>query len=294
VSNLIPLTSLDDPRIEPYTRMKERDLAREGSRFVAEGELVVRRLLACGSYAVESVLVSTRKLEKMLPAIGTSIQTYVAEPELVNRIVGFHFHSGVMAIGLRGVSPTVRQVAGEWGEDPASVLILPRISKTDNLGSLIRIAAGFGMSAVMTGEECCDPFYRQAVRVSMGGVFSLPIVRSSRLLEDLGILKEEFGVELIAAVADAEAEPLPKAGAARRMGILMGNENTGLSAAEVAVCDRRVTIPMGQEIDSFNVSVAAGIMLYHFTSALPPTPRETPVLGPVGPSRPGTARPPDE
>ena len=63
----IPIDSIDDPRIAAYTRLKERDLAREGGRFIAEGELVVRRLLA-STYAVDSLLLADRMVGEIAPS----------------------------------------------------------------------------------------------------------------------------------------------------------------------------------------------------------------------------------
>ena len=146
-----------------------------------------------------------------------------------------------------------------------TLVVCPEIEKTDNLGALIRIAAGFGATAMVLGERCCDPFFRQSVRVSMGSVFKLPIVRTDDLARDLRRLRGEFGVELIATVLDEEAERLEDVGRPRRLGLLLGNEGQGLPAEIVALCDRRVTIPMKLGTDSLNVAVAAGIFLYHFT-----------------------------
>ena len=84
-------------------------------------------------------------------------------------------------------------------------------------------------------------------------------------MRDLKRLRDEWGVELAATVLDDAAEPLSHAGRAGRFGLLFGNEAQGLDGEHVAVCQRRVTIPMKLGTDSLNVAVAAGIFLYHFT-----------------------------
>jgi tRNA G18 (ribose-2'-O)-methylase SpoU len=99
----------------------------------------------------------------------------------------------------------------------------------------------------------------------MGTAFYLPIVRSDDLARDLQRLRDVHGVELVATVLDETAESLDAAGRAERLGILFGNEAQGLAAEHVGRCQRRVTIPMRLGTDSLNVSVAAGIFLYHFT-----------------------------
>jgi tRNA G18 (ribose-2'-O)-methylase SpoU len=262
--SLIPIDSLDDPRLAPYRNLKERDLAREGGRFIAEGEHVVRRLLA-SRLQTESLLIADRHVNEISPLVPPHIPVYLAPAAVVNQILGFKFHSGVMAVGLRGPSPTIDDVISRGGQDPSTLVICPEIEKTDNLGALIRIAAAFGVTAMILGERCCDPFFRQSVRVSMGTAFYLPIVRSDDLARDLRRLRDEFAVELIATVLDDDAEALDTIRRPHRLGLLLGNEAQGLRPDHLALCRRRATIPMKLGTDSLNVSVAAGIFLYHFT-----------------------------
>jgi tRNA G18 (ribose-2'-O)-methylase SpoU len=261
---IITIDNLSDARIDVYTRLKDREVAAQGGRFIAEGELVVRRLLA-SRYAVESVLLAERRVEEMAPLVPAGVPVFAAPAEVVNRIVGFKFHSGVMACGRRGKSLGIDDLPALRGDGKVNLVICPEIAATDNLGSLIRISSAFGVSAMILGEHSCDPFYRQSVRVSMGTIFGMPMVRSENLMRDLRRLRREFEVELVATVAEENAEALAGAKRSRRMGFLFGNEAQGLSKEQIEVCDRRVTIPMQLGTDSLNVSVAAGVVLYHFT-----------------------------
>jgi len=260
----VRIDSLDDPRIAAYQNLKERELAREGGRFIAEGDRVVRRLLE-SSFAAESVLLAERRLGEIGPLVPPGVPIYVAPADIVNRIVGFRFHSGVMACGLRARDLSLEEAAASWGQKPLTLVVCPEVSNTDNMGSLIRISSAFGAAGMILGQHCCDPFYRQSIRVSMGTIFRLPIVQSRDLLSDLDRLRKEHGVDLVAMVVDERAESLRRARQTHRMAILFGNEAQGLRAEHIAACDRRVTIPMKLGTDSLNVSVAAGVVLYHFT-----------------------------
>lgn len=269
VRTVIAIHSPDDPRVAPYFALKDRDVARSGDRFIAEGEHVVRRLLR-SDYPADSVLLSARRVDEIAPLVPDLVPVYVAATDdILHATIGFKFHSGVIACGRRKPSTTLEQVAA-GGDDPARrlmLMILPEVANAENLGALMRIAAGFGVDALVLGERSCDPFYRQAIRVSMGTVFSLPIVRSNNLLEDLRRLRERWGVQLAATVLDPAAEPLSGARRPPRFGLLFGNEAQGLAPEHVAACDRRVTIPMKLGTDSLNVAVAAGIFLYHFSTS---------------------------
>jgi tRNA G18 (ribose-2'-O)-methylase SpoU len=254
--------SLDDPRLAAYRNLKDHELARSGGRFIAEGEQVVRRLLG-SSIPVESILVSERKAGAIAPLAPAGVPVWVASDAVIQGVIGFQFHSGVMAVGLRRARGGLGDVL-DGGRGRQTIVICPNITNTQNLGSLIRLCAGFGVDALVLGESCCDPFFRHSVRVSMGSVFKLPLVESGDLKKDLGELRARWGFELIASVVAEDAEALAGAGRGARVGILFGNEAYGLSAEHVQACARRVTIPMRMGTDSLNVAVAAGIFLYHF------------------------------
>jgi tRNA G18 (ribose-2'-O)-methylase SpoU len=261
--HVIPIDSPDDPRIADYRLLKERELAEGGEKFIAEGELVARRLLE-SDYPVESVLLAEQHVDRIAPLVGCGAAIYAAPASLVEAIVGYKFHLGVLACGRRKPQAALEDLAGAWPEE-ATLVILPEVTKLDNLGALMRVSSAFGAGAVILGPRCCDPFYRKALRVSMGAAFSLTLYRSADLAGDLARLRRQWGVELVATVLDADAQPLDEVRRVRRTGLLLGNEGFGLRPGEVALCDRKVCIPMKPGTDSLNVAVAAAVFLYHFT-----------------------------
>ena len=265
---IFPVDSLDDARIAHYRGLKDRELARAGDLFIAEGDYVVRRLLA-SPYPTVSVLLSRRRVEQILPLVPAGVPVYVGDDAMIRQILGFKFHTGVIAIGRRLPTASLADVF-EGRSGPMTVVVCPEVSNSDNMGSLIRISAAFGADAMVLGERCHDPFWRQSIRVSMGTIFSMPLVRSENLLRDLEELRQRWGVQLIASVLDEGAEPLAVAPRPARIGLLFGNEAQGLDAAHVEACDRRVTIPMKLGTDSLNVSIAAALFLYHFTQEVTP------------------------
>jgi len=263
---LIPIDSLDDLRLDVYRRLKERELARAGGRFIAEGEHVVRRLLK-SRFETESVLLAQRRVEQIAPLVPEHVPVYLVSNDLIRQVIGYKFHSGALACAKRGARKTLDDVLPPAHEiqKPLTLLTCPDIANVANIGGLVRIAAAFGCDAMVLGERCHDPFFRQSVRVSMGTIFTLPIVQSQNLISDLQRLKSEWNVELIATVLDEKAEELSRVKRSDRVALLLGNEAQGLGEEFVSVCDRRVTIPMKLGTDSLNVMVAAGIFLYELT-----------------------------
>ena len=259
----IPIDSLDDPRVAPYRNLKDKVLDREGRLFIAEGENVVRRLLA-SDFETVSVFCVDYRAASVAEAVPAGVPLYVGTGKLMEQVIGFDFHTGVVACGRRKPPLSLDDVLPK-DKDELLVVVGGEIANVENLGSLIRLSAGFGADALLLGERCHDPFWRQCVRVSMGTIFKLPIVKSLDLPTDLRRLRAEWGVQVAATVLDEDAEPIASAGRPSRFALAFGNEAHGLSLEQVAACDRRVTIPMGLGTDSLNVSVAAGIFLYHFT-----------------------------
>jgi len=256
--------SLDDPLLAPYRNLKDKKLARDGQRFIAEGENVVRRLLQ-STTAVESVLVARRKYDAIAPLVAGQTAMLTAEDELIEQIIGFRFHSGVLACGIRPANPDLASVIAP-PPGPALIVVAQEISNIANMGSLIRICAALGADAMVLGERCCDPYFRQSIRVSMGTIFSLPIVRSENLLTDLHRLRSAQQCDIWAAIASGAAQPLQRMRRPDRLAIVFGNESSGLDEQSIAGCDRRVTIPMQRGTDSLNVAVAAAVFLYQLTN----------------------------
>lgn len=254
---------LNDPRVQPYRQLKASNVLRHGELFIAEGTKLVERLLE-SDYETASVLISDKREPVWGPKIPEHIPLYVIPQALGAELVGFNFHVGVVACGRRKPSPPLSAVLPAASR-PWTLVVCPNCDNPENLGAIIRISRGLGVDALLLGKGCCDPFSRRVLRVSMGAAFRLPIVEARDLAADLRWLQAEHGVELVATVLDPQAEPLHGARRARRMALLFGNEHAGLGPEWLALCQRRLTIPMSGQTDSLNVAVAAGIFLHYFT-----------------------------
>lgn len=256
-----PISSLDDPRLAPYRNMKERTLRGE-NLFVTEGLLLAERLLA-SRFRTASLLVTERMASQVEPLVPPEVPLYVAPDALIAELVGFPFHRGVLAAGDRGEPLALDALLkGAEGRAEWSLVVCPQVTQAENLGLLFRTAAAFGIDGLLLGPQCCDPFARRALRLSMGGVLRVPFVKSTDLAADLARLQHEWGFQCVATVLDSDAERLTEARWAPRTALLFGNEFEGLSPDWLARCDRRLTIPMQPGTDSLNLGVAAGIFIY--------------------------------
>lgn len=270
----IPITSLDDPRLAPYRDVKtKRAEAREG-KFIAEGHRVVERLLS-SRYPVESILATGRRRHLLDRVDLRGAPVLLLAEDLASELVGYQFHGGIMACGTRLPGPAIDDLFRPTTDSAAAsselVVVCPRITDPDNLGGLMRLCRAFGAAALVVGPPSVDPFSRRVLRVSMGNAFHLPIVQPADLGATLSGLKGT-GFELAATLLDAAAVPLAAMSRPRRLALLLGNEADGLESEWAERCDHKVLIPMAPGTDSLNVTVSAGIFLYHFTQVAAPSP----------------------
>lgn len=257
---LIPVESTADPRLEPYREVKDKFLVDRGI-FLAEGELVVKRLLASQRIETASVLLAEKRVEEMAPLIPQGIETFVLPGSEVSALLGFKFHSGVMAVGRIPQSPRLESLLPAGGGEAVRIVVTPEIASAENMGTIMRLSAGMGADFLLVGERCTSPWLRRTVRVSMGAAFVLPVVESLDVMRDLALLRDR-GVEVVGTVLDVGSEELGSAPFGDRVALMFGSEGPGLSADEKAACTRRVTIPMRMGVDSLNVGVAAGIFMW--------------------------------
>ena len=163
--------------------MSDGELLRRRNRFVAEGRIVVGRLLEA-DHRVESLLVndaSHRALAASLSRLPQDVPVYVCDTDEFTAITGFNLHRGCLALAERPIARSPDEVVRR--ED--LLLVLEGVTDPDNVGSAFRNAAAFGAS-VLLSETCCDPLYRKAIRTSMGSVLRTPYARVRRLAERPG------------------------------------------------------------------------------------------------------------
>ncbi len=256
------ITSFELAELQPYRTMRRQMEHRQQGIFVAEGEKVVRRLLE-SRFRVVSVLFPQKWLAALEPLLATrpeEVRVFVAEKELLESLTGFSMYQGLLAVGQIPPQPSMDSILAA-GARPWLVAAADGLSNAENLGSLVRNCAAFGVQALVVGETCSSPFLRRAVRSSMGAVFQVPIVESTGLLVTLRQLRER-GLRLLAAHPHATNHTLSDADFSLDCCLVFGSEGYGISAEVLAACDQSVAIPMAPGVDSLNVGSAAAVFLY--------------------------------
>ena len=262
---LLPLHSLDDPRLDVYRDLTDRALLRTAGVFIAEGRLVVRRLLEGGRFAVQSLLLSPAAAADAADLLHAhpDIPAFVLPARQLEAIAGFHVHRGCLAAAERGAPLGWREVALA----PGPVVVLEGIGDADNVGSIFRHAASFGAAGVLLGPSTVDPLYRKAIRTSMGAALRVPFAQLDGWPDCLAALRDA-GRTVVALTLSPGSLPLRQVArelSATPVALLLGHEGSGLSAAAEAFAAVRVRIPMAPGTDSLNVAAAAAIALYELS-----------------------------
>ena len=262
---IISITDPDDPRIAPYGQVRERDLVGRRGEFIAEGEVVLNVLLGAQSQCgASSLLIAEKRVERLAPLIErlpAEVPVYAAGQAVMDAIVGFHIHRGIMAHGLRPTDPGAAALLASL-PPRALVLVLFGISNHDNMGGLFRNAAAFGVDAVLLDAASCDPLYRKAIRVSVGAALKVPFTRMAAGEDSLALL-ERAGFTALA-LSPGGAERLAGLVRPERAAVLMGAEGAGLPP-DVLQRARTLAIPMAAGWDSLNVAAASAIVLHELT-----------------------------
>ena len=261
----------DDPRIAIYRDIRERDLIRRQGHFIAEGRTVLHVLVDQDRFPVHSLLVLENRLaglSGLLETLPANIPVYCATQPVLDAIAGFHMHRGILAIA--NIPGDTAEMPNEMPADWKTLLLLSAISNHDNMGSIFRNAAAFGVDAVLLDPQCCDPLYRKAVRASMGGCFKLPYLHAPRWPAELRELQAAgyrvLALHLQGSVAHSTAiAAAPGAADPPPLAVVVGAEYEGVGKEAAEICDARVRIPMSgamdTTLDSLNVNVAAAIVL---------------------------------
>lgn len=268
----IQIDDLQDPRLDPFRDIRYRNSTQYAPTFVAEGRLVVQRLLA-SRYRTLSVLVEQGREAGVALKVPQETELLCVTRDVLSELVGFRFHRGLMACGVRPPWSAPDALLSTTPDPEATLSAAGRlvvatcgITDPENLGSVLRSAAALGVRDVLLGPGTADPLARRVLRVSMAAALTLRFYRSTDLANDLRRFVAAGGMRVVATTLSPTAVRLDQFHRdQRRTVILLGNEAFGVPAEVQRHATDFVTIPMHLGTDSLNVAVAAGIVLYELT-----------------------------
>ena len=254
------ITAYSNPLVKETRLLREKRHRREAGRFLAEGLRILTEAREAGRlphhlfFAGES---ASHPLVRALVAEteaagGEAIET---TPDILSKLSGKDNPGAVIGVYPEFVTPLAaldRSTSPIW-------LVAERLRDPGNLGTILRTADAVAAGGLILLDECVDPFSVEAVRASMGALFTVPVARAS--WDEFHAWLREGPGQLVGLSLDTDADYRSASYAAPTF-LLTGNEAQGMPEAMAAACDLLVKIPMLGKADSLNAAVATAVMAY--------------------------------
>lgn len=260
------ITGFSNATVKYLRSLRDKKHRKREGKFLAEGLRLLTDARECGHIPELLVMANGRDPHPLLDAleravVGAGGEVIETSPDILSKITGKanpQAVAGVFAEFDTSLGSLDRSAAPIW-------LVAQELRDPGNLGTMLRTGDAVGAGGLILIDDCADPFSVEAVRASMGAIFTQRICRA-RWNEFLPWLREGEGQLVAASLRDA----VPYRGAPYRAPcfILVGNESQGLPEAYEAACDLRVTMPMKGRADSLNAAMAGAVLAYEVLAEL--------------------------
>lgn len=254
------ITSLQNPWVKHVANLQQRKVRNAAKEFVVEGWRSVSEALTRGAQIKQAFVTP-----EPFPAGGAALLASLRQKGISLEEVELRVMEKMSATEApQGILALVAQPEFSWADVSRTandvLLIIDGVQDPGNLGTILRTALATGVQTVCCTRGTVDLFNPKVLRSTMGAVFSLVLLQELNMEEILNFLQEK-GYTLL--VADVRGEPLYRSGPwPLPLALVVGNEGAGPAQIFKEKADRTIAIPMHQQVESLNVAVAAGIVLY--------------------------------
>jgi len=251
---IIKIDNIEIPQLQVYRELREAAFRSDRS-FIADSPKVVNLLLE-SAIEVKSILATQEYYDEFYELVKRKNipKVYLTTKEQMGKIVGHRIHHNCMMHGIRPDDIPLN-AAGE------NIVMLDNITSSENVGSIARSATALGVGTYLLPKSSPHPFNRRALRVSMGYAHMLKIHVYDDIFTTITSLKER-GYRIYAAEVTPNATMLRNLKPVQKWAVIMGHEGRGIAKEILDLCDEVVTIEMQKGVKSFNVGVAASILMY--------------------------------
>lgn len=260
------VTGFSNPTVKYLRSLREKKHRRREGRFLAEGLRLLTDARESGRLPEVLVLAEGRDPHPLLTALeddvlaagGDVIET---TEDVLAKITGKENPQAVAGAFVEfdtSLTALDRKAAPIW-------LVAQALRDPGNLGTMLRTGDAVGAGGLILLDDCADPFSVEAVRASMGAIFTQRVAQA-RWEDFIAWLRAGEGQLVAASLRDAQ----PYRGAPYRVPcfILVGNESRGLPEEYETACDLRVTMPMKGRADSLNAAIAGAVLAYEVLAGL--------------------------
>jgi TrmH family RNA methyltransferase len=239
------ITSLNNDLIKETAKLQQRKFRDESGLFLLEGEKGVKEALACGIELTQLfVLENYDEFYKYNPTeVTEAVMSKISDTKTPPKVV---------AVG--------KQPKLEWKNDYKKVVLLEDIKDAGNLGTILRTSCAFDVDALILFGDTVDLFNPKCVRASVGNLWKIPVFN----IKNFDELKNKFKTfERIATLPKGEnVVNLNDYTPQEKVLIMFGTESSGLSEQLKSYATKNVTIEMSDKVESLNLSISAGVILY--------------------------------
>lgn len=260
------ITGFSNPTVKYLRSLRDKKHRKRSGQFLVEGLRLLEDARSTGRLPTTLVMAEGRAAHELLARLEAVVvaaggEVIATSPDILSKITGKDNAQSVVGVFDEwdtGLAALDRSAAPIW-------LVAQALRDPGNLGTMLRTGDAVGAGGLILIDDCADPFSAEAVRASMGAVFTVPLAQA-RWEEFLPWLRKGSGQLVAASLRDA----VPYRGAvyAAPCFILVGNESQGLPDEYEAACDLRVTMPMRGRADSLNAAVAGAVLAYEVLAGL--------------------------
>ena len=250
--SVINITSTNNETIKYFISLNDKKTRMNEKRFIIEGYHLVNE--ACKTNLLEAVISTSEKELKKIP----NVKRYLVNDAIINKISTTKNPQNIIGI-VKMLDHNINNLIPIIKKNDVKLIMLDGVNDPGNLGTIIRTAAGLGYDGLIMSNNTVDLYNEKVIRSTQGVIFKIPIIKSD-LLEVIKLLKKEK-VFCIGTVLE-NAKNIKSFTKKNKFVICLGNEAQGISKEVLENMDENVKIEMKNDVESLNVSIAAGIIMY--------------------------------
>ena len=251
-NNIINITSTSNETIKYFISLNDKKTRMNAKRFIVEGYHLVNE--ASKTNLLEAIISTDEKELKKI----NNVKRYLVNDAIINKIATTTNPQNILGI-VKMLDHNITNLVPIIKENKTKLIMLDDVNDPGNLGTIIRTAAGLGYDGIIMSPNTVDLYNEKVIRSTQGVMFKIPIIKAN-LQEVIKLLKKEKVFCIGTALTNAkDVKHITKKD---KFAICLGNEAKGISKEVLDNMDENVRIAMKNDVESLNVSIAAGIIMY--------------------------------
>lgn len=251
-NNIINITSTSNETIKYFISLNDKKTRMNAKRFIVEGYHLVNE--ASKTNLLEAIISTDEKELKKI----NNVRRYLVNDAIINKIATTKNPQNILGI-VKMLDHNITNLLPIIKGNKTKLIILDDVNDPGNLGTIIRTAAGLGYDGIIMSPNTVDLYNEKVIRSTQGVMFKIPIIKAN-LQEVIKMLKKEKVFCIGTALTNAkDVKHITKKD---KFAICLGNEAKGISKEVLDNMDENVKIAMNNDVESLNVSIAAGIIMY--------------------------------